>query len=157
MGFLDKLKDAGKGALKSTLIMAAKNYATVTHGKHNLCKISLNTTHDKLMFIKVSVIEEECIIKDSIRTFSISQINNKESSFSLKLFYNDGETSDALIMIDENRGSALPTAEERVAAQYSDLSEFIEALAKNVPELDDSMKDWTNKIMRYAGKPDIFN
>ena len=156
MGFLDKMKDVGKGALKSALIMAARPYANVTRGKHKLCKISLNTTHDKLMFIKVSTIEEECIIKDSIRTFSVSPINGKETSFTLKLFYNDGETSDALIMIDEKKGSALPTAEERVAAQYADMSEFIKALAKNVPELDDNMKDYCNKIMRYAGKSEIF-
>ncbi len=156
MGFMDKLKDAGKGALKGTLIMSARSYATVTSGKHKLCKISLNTTHDKLMFIKVSTIEEECVIKDSIRTFSIAPTNNKEESFSLRLFFNDGETSDALIMIDKKMGNALPTAEERIAAQYKDLSEFIKALAKNVPELDDSMKDFTNKIMRYTKNPDIF-
>ena len=156
MGFLDKLKNAGKGALKGALIMSARSYANVTRGKHKLCKISLNTTHDKLMFIKVSAIEEECVIKDSIRTFSVAEHNSNESSFSLRLFYNDGETSDALIMIDKQKGNALPTAEERVKAQYSDMSDFIEALAKNVPELDDEMKNFTNKIMRYAGKPDIF-
>ena len=156
MGFLDKMKDLGKGALKGALIMAARPSANVTRGKHKLCKISLNTTHDKLMFIKVSTIEEECVIKDSIKTFSVTPINDKETSFTLNLFYNDGETSDALIMIDENKGSALPTAEERVAAQYSDMADFIKALAKNVPELDDGMKEFSNKIMRYAGKPDIF-
>ena len=156
MGFLDKMKDVGKSALKSTLIMAAESYATVTRGKHKLCKISLNTTHDKLMFIKVFAIEEECTIKDSIKTFSVSPTNDKETSFTLKLFYNDGETSDALIMIDEKRGNALPTAQERVAAQYADMSVLIEALAKNVFELDDNMKDYCNRIMRYAGKSDIF-
>ncbi|MBR7133675.1 MAG: hypothetical protein IKD04_09115 [Clostridia bacterium] len=156
MGFLDKMKDVGKGALKGALIMSARSYANVTRGKHKLCKISLNTTHDKLMFIKVSTIEEECVIKDSIRTFSITPINDKETSFTLKLFYKDGETSDALIMINENKGSALSTASERVAAQYSDMADFIEALAKNVSELDESMKEFSNKIMRYAGKQNIF-
>ena len=156
MGFMDKLKGIGKNALKATMVMAATSYGTVTRGKHKLCKISLNGAHGKLMFIKVSSIEEECVIKDSIKTFSASALNGKETSFTLTLFYNDGETSDVMIMINENVGSALPTAEQRVAAQYKEISDFIKALAENVPELDESMKNWVNKIMRYANKPDIF-
>ena len=154
-GLKDKLKDAGKGALKGVMIMGAKSYATVTSGKHKLCKISLNTTYDKIVFIKVAAIEKEYDIKDSIKTFSLYSLS-KSPSFSLKLFFNDGETSDALIMIDEKRGNALPTPEQRLAAQYSDMSDFIKALAKNVPELDEEMKKTTNLIMRYAGKEDIF-
>ena len=42
MGFLDKLKDAGKGALKGALTMAATSYGTTTGGKHKLCKTLLS-------------------------------------------------------------------------------------------------------------------
>lgn len=156
MGFLDKMKDVGKGALKSALIMAARPYANVYDGKHKHCKISLNTTNEKLMFIKVSTIEEECEIKENIKTFSVVSDDDRESFYAIHIKYNNGESSYAHPIVDKQRGSALPSAEERLAAQYSDMSVFIEALAKGVAELSDETKLWVNKIMRFANKPDIF-
>ncbi len=156
MGFMDKLKEAGKGALKGAVIMAARPYANVFDGKHKNCKISLNTTNDKLMFIKVSEIEEECVIKENVKTFTVISDDDNESFYAIKIDYINGESTYAHPIVNKRQGNALPSASERLAAQYADMSLLVEALARGAMELSDETKNWVNKIMRFASKPHIF-
>lgn len=151
MGFLDKLKDAGKSALKSTLIAAAHSYGTVTGGKHKLCKVSMNSTYDKITLIKVAAIEAEYVMKDDIKTFYLDREYDSRGQHYIKIEYNDGEYSEILLNVDKNQGSALPTAEQRVAAQYKDAAALVVNLAANVANVSEETKQWALKIGRYAG------
>ena len=155
MGFMDKLKDVGKGALKGTLAMASTSYGSVVSGKHKLCKIGMNSTYDTLVFIKVAAIEEECVIKDTIKTFTVHSDDNARSYHTIDLEFNNGETCEVLIAVDTNKGSALPTAEQRIAAHYKEGALLVRALAQNVPEMSDDTKQWVNKIMRFANQPEF--
>lgn len=156
MGFFDKIKDAGKGALKGALIMAAKSYATSTDGKHKLCKVSMNSAYDKITFVKGASIEAEYVIKDSIKTFYVSSEDDLKNYHVIELVFNDGEKTKLLLSVDTKQGSALPSAEDRLAAHYDVPSYLVEALAKHVPEIDNETKKWVNKIMRYAKKDEVF-
>lgn len=151
MGFMDKLKDAGKSALKSTLIAAAKSYGTVTGGKHKLCKVSMNSAYDKLTFIKVAAIEAEYVMKDDIKTFYLDREYDSRSQHYIKIEFNDGECSEILLNVNQNQGSALPTAEQRLAAQYKEAAQLVLSLAVNVPNVSEETKEWAKKIGRYAG------
>ena len=156
MGFFDKVKDAGKGALKGALVMAAKSYATSTFGKHKLCKISMNSTYDKITFVKGPSIEAEYVIKDSIKTFYLLDEKDSENYHVIEIVFNDGEKSTLHLNVDKNQGSNLSAAADCIAARYETPAYLVEALAKYVPEIDDATKKWVNKIMRYAGKKDLF-
>ena len=153
MGFFDKVKDAGKGALKGAMIMAAKSYATSTFGKHKLCKISMNSTYDKITFVKGPTIEAEYVIKDSIKTFRLMDENEAENYHVIELIFNDGEKSSLHLTVNADQGSA--TADP-VAARYETPSYLVKALAQNVPEINDATKQWVNKFMERAGKKAIF-
>ena len=155
MGFMDKLKDAGKSALKGALIAAAHSYGTVTDGKYKLCKVSMNSAFDKLTFIKVAAIEAEHVIKEDITTFYLDSENDSSGQHYIKIEFNDGETSKILLNVEKDQGSALPTAGQRIAAQYSKVADLVAGLAKNVPQLSEETRNWANKIMRYAGKKEI--
>lgn len=150
---MDKLKEVGGKAMKGALTMAATSYGTVTEGKYKLCKISMNSAHDKLTFIKVAAIEGEHVIREDIKTFKLLSEGN--DLYLIELEFNDGETSRVALSADKDQGSALPTAQERLAAQYNGMAKFLEALAKHVPAISDGTKDWVNKIMRYASRPEI--
>ena len=156
MGFLDKLKDAGKGALKGALTMAATSYGNVVSGKHNLCKVCMNSTFDKLTFVKVAAIEAEYVIKEDIKTFYLYTEDDNDGFHEIKIEYNDGESSVITINVDKNLGSALPTAAQRVAAQYSAAADLVGGLAKHTSCISEDTKIWVNKIMRYASKKEIF-
>ena len=150
MGFMDKLKDAGKAALKGTLAAAATSYGTVISGKHQLCKIGMNSSYDTLIFIKVAVIEEQCVIKESVKTFTLNSEDIIAGRHYIDLIFQDGEKSTVQLTIDRQKGSALPTAEQRLAAQYENAAKFIEGLAKNVSEISEDTKQWVNQIMSFA-------
>lgn len=156
MGFLDKVKEMGKGALKGAVMMAATSYGTVTVGKHQLCKVCMNDTHDKLVFIKVTAVEAEYTIKDDVKTFWLYAENESKYHHQIKVEFNDGETCVILLTVDQNQGSGLSSAAERLEAHYRNAGKVVEALAKNVPELSDETKQWVNKIMRYCGKGNLF-
>ena len=140
MGFMDKLKDVGKAALKGTIVAASTSYGTVTSGKHMLCKIGMNSKYDTLVFIKIATIEEECVIKETIKTFTLNREDDLAGKHYIDLFFQNGEKSTVLLTVDKEKGNALPTASQRLAAQYAHAAEFVEALAKNVPELSEDTK-----------------
>ena len=158
MGFMDKLKDAGKGVLKGALIMSATSYGMVTSGKHNLCKVCMNSTYDKLTFVKVAVIEAEYSIKDDVKTFypNLAHEDDMAGYHTLDIIFNDDEKCTIHINVDKNLGSALPTAAQRLAAQYKAASDLVGGLAKHAPEISDETKAWVNKIMRFAAKKELF-
>ncbi|MBS5733896.1 MAG: hypothetical protein KHW87_04225 [Clostridiales bacterium] len=156
MGFMDKLNDAGKSALKGTLAAAATSYGTVISGKHQLCKIGMNSGYDTLIFIKVAAIEEQCVIKESVKTFALNSEDIMAGKHYIDLIFQDGEKAKVQLTVDQQKGSALPTAEQRIAAQYGNTAKFVEGLAKNVPEISENTKQWVNQIMRFANRPEIF-
>ena len=157
MGFMDKLKDAGKVALKGTMAAAATSYGTVISGKHNLCKVAMNSAYDTLIFIKIAAVEEQCVMKDSIQSFELFEENIAAGRHSIKLYYQDGEESIVSLKVDKDRGSALPAADQRVAAQYANAAKFVVGLANHVPEISDNTKQWVNQIMRFANKSELFS
>ena len=127
----------------------------MTDGKYKLCKISMNGAHDKLVFIKVASIEGEHMIREDIKTFRLFSESDSKDMYHIELEFNDGETSRVMLSADKEQGSALPTAQERLAAQYGNMAKFLKDLAKNVPAISDGTKEWVNKIMRYANQPEI--
>ena len=155
MGFMDKLKSAGASALKGVGAMAATSYGIVIDGKHKLCKISMNTDYNMLVFIKLTSIEEQCVIKDTVKTFTVVSDSNAESYHVIRIHFNDGETCDFHIEVDEKQGSGLATAEQRLAAHYEKAALFLIGLTKNVPEISDETKAFVNKIMRFARKEEF--
>ncbi len=156
MGFLDKLKDAGKGALKGALTMAATSYGTTTGGKHKLCKISMNSTFDKLVFVKLATIEAEYVIKDSFKTFYVTSEDDIEGIYHIKLVYTDDETTDVMLTANKDIGSALPSAADRIAAQYENIEKFVSGMARHIPELSEDTKLWVNKIRRFCKLQNMF-
>ena len=156
MGFFDKVKEAGKGALKGALVMAATPYGTVLGGKHKLCKVCLNSTFDKISFVKVTNIEGEYEIKEAIKTFYLFDEDDSIGHHVITVVFNDGEESRISLTYQKDQGSGLSSASQRVAAQYSKAGDLVEALGLNVAELSDDTKKWANKIMLYAGKKAIF-
>lgn len=158
MGFFDKLKDAGKGALKGALLMAATSYGTVISGKHALCKICMNSSYDKLTFIKVAVVDAEYSIKEDIKTFypDLATEDDLNGFHTINIVFNNDEKSTVRIAVDKNQGTALPSAEQRIAAQYKSAADFVCGLAKHTPEISDETKVWVNKIMRFAARKEMF-
>ena len=156
MGFMDKLKDAGKPALKGTMAAAATPYGLVISGKHKLCKIGMNSHYDTLIFIKVAAIEEQCVIKERVKTFVLNSEDITAGQHYIDLIFQDGEKSTVQLTVDQHIGSALPTAEQRLAAQYENSAKFVKGLAENVSEISENTKQWVNQIMRFANKPEIF-
>ena len=156
MGFMDKLKNAGKGVLKGALTMAATPYGMVSAGKHQLCKVCMNGEHDKLVFVKVAAVEAEYEIKKDIKTFYVFLEDDMKGSHQIKLEFNNGENCVVMLTADKNQGSALPSAQERIAAQYRNIGKLVKALAKQVPEISDETKKWVNKIMHYCGNSNLF-
>ena len=158
MGFLDKMKDAGKGALKGVLLMSATSYGTVISGKHKLCKICMNASYDKLTFVKVAVVDAEYSIKDDVKTFYPDLANEDDLNgfHTINIVFNDDEKSTIHINVDKNQGTALPSAEQRIAAQYKIAADFVGGLAKNTPEISEETKAWVNKIMRFAARKGMF-
>ena len=158
MGFMDKLKDAGKGALKGVLTMAATSYGMVISGKHKLCKVCMNSTYDKLTFVKVAVVDAEYSIKDNIKTFypNLASEDDMNGFHTIDIIFNNDEKSTIHIKVDQKQGSALPSAQQRIAAQYKIAADLVGALAKHTPEISEETKDWVNKIMRFAAQKEMF-
>lgn len=152
---MDKLKSAGTSALKGVAAMAATSYGIVIDGKHKMCKIGMNSAYDTLVFIKLTSIEEQCVIKDTVKTFTVVSDSTTEYYHVIRIHFNDGETCDFHIEVDEKQGSGLPTAEQRLAAHYKKASEFLTGLTKNVPEISEETKCFVNKIMRLARKEEF--
>ncbi len=154
MGFMDKLKDIGKKALGSAALAAAHSYGTVTAGEHNNCKVSMDNPMQKLVFIKLTELEAQVVIKDEIKTFSFTASSDASESYTILLEYNDGKTSKIHMSTDKNVGSNLPTPEQRIAARYADIGKLLKALATQVA-ISDNTKSEVNKLLRFAGIQEI--
>ena len=143
MGFLDKVKEAGKAAAKGGIAMAAHSYGVVTGGKYNLCKISMNSTFDTLTFIKLTSIEGTHVIKDDIKTFTLCKGN--DSTFFLEIIFNNGEKSDVMLKEDNVNNGALEV-------RYKSMATLVDALVKYVPEVTPENEQLARLIMSYGGK-----
>lgn len=154
MGFMDKLKDVGKKALGGVAMAAAHSYGTVTAGEHNNCKVSLDNPMQKLVFIKLTELEAQVVIKDEVKTFSFTNSSDASESYTILVEYNDGKTSKIHMSTDKNIGSNLPTPEQRIAARYADIGKLVKALAIQVTISDDTKKE-VNKLLRFARMDEI--
>lgn len=151
MGFMDKLKSAGKGVLNGALALASTTYGTVSSGKYDGCKIGgLGTDRDSLTFVKGTQVEEKLlVIADNIKTFTVKMDDDVREFYSISLIYTDGETSLVKVNVEQNKNT--------VAEKYSNASSLVAALALHVQvDPDDTTKHWVNKIMRLASLPDIY-
>ena len=154
MGFLDKLKSFGKKAAKGALTMAARDYGMVRSGAHKMCKLSTTSGFDKLHFIKLTEIEATYDMKEDIKTFSFTSFNVSEHNYVMKICFNNGESCEVVLKHNKDAGSALPTAEQRIAEQYKDMADLIENMTKRIA-IDEETKNNVNVIMAF-GKRESF-
>ncbi len=155
MGFMDKLKEFGKKAAKGALTMASKDYGTVSEGTHKLCKLSTNSTLDKLHFIKLTDIQATYDIKEDIKTFTFVEFDTNANFYKIKIYFNSGEDCCVILKYNKDTGSALPTPEQRIAAHFKDMADLIENMTKRVPAIGDDTKKYVNTIMRFAGRKEF--
>lgn len=155
MGFMDKLKDFGKKAAKGALTMASKDYGLVWEGAHKMCKLSTNSTLDKLHFIKLTDIQATYDMKEDIKTFTFTEFNVNESIYKIRIYFNNGENSCVTLKYNKDTGSALPTPEQRIAAHVKDMADLLENMTKKGPSIDEETKKYVNTIMRFAGRKEF--
>ena len=150
MGFMDKLKDAGKSALKGAMALASTTYGTVVSGKYAEHKIGgLGAKRDSLTFAKGPNALDPISINENIKTFAVEMDSDATKHYTFKMFFNDGETSVVKVNVDQNKTS--------VPEQYMNAALLVTALALNVQEEpDEKTKFWVDKIMQYAKKPTIY-
>ena len=154
MGFMDKLKDVGKKAAYGAILASVKKYGTITDGKYKGCQVGADAHGETLLFIMVAKENGRHVIKEDIASIAFKSIDSTNDTFHLDLNFKDGEKSTVLMSSDKNQGSALPTAEQRLAAQYDHIAEFLLMFAYKVDFSADT-KDAMNLIMRYTGKREI--
>lgn len=154
MGFMDKLKEAGKKAVFGAMLASTKKYGFVVEGKYKGCQVATDAPGDILLFIMVAKENGRHNIKEDISSMDFSIINLDTSSFQLTLEFRDGEKSVIAMRADEKQGSALPTADQRVAAQHRHIAEFLLKLVHKL-EYSEQTKANINLIMRYTGKKEL--
>ena len=152
MGFMDKLKSAGKSLARGAVAAAATSYGRVATGDYSGCKIGMNSKYDTVTFIKLTSVEAQFVIKDTFRSFSVCKDNDVDGIYDLELVPYEGAAFKITLSADKQQGSALPTAEQRLAAQYSTMADLVKALGTYVSELSDDTKIWVSKILRFAQK-----
>lgn len=154
MGFLDKLKGFGKKAAFGAILASTHKYGTVSEGKHKACQVAVDAHGEKLLFVMVAKLNAQYEIREEIASADFRRVGNSEHLYWLTLTFKDGQTSKISLQEETQVGSALPTAEERVAAHYSNMATFLAHIAKKV-EVTPSGLELINLIMRYANKPEI--
>ena len=154
MGFMDKVKDAGKKALFGVMLASVKKYGTVTDGKYKGCQVATDAQGETLLFVMVAKESGRHKIKEDIQSMILKSINKDNKTFRLTLKFKDGEESVILMNSNEQTGSALPTAEQRVAAHYEHIASFLKFLVDKV-EFSEETKDVVNLIMRYTNNKEI--
>jgi len=118
MGFLDKVKDAGKKAKETSkkaimgaLVMQASGCGIVKSGKYKDLKIIMHSDnkddYNKLVFFNNTTEEGRCIIKDDLKTFEFTSLYLDDEfkyvpDVEFELFYNDGETSVVKMVTESN-------------------------------------------------------
>jgi len=145
-GTMDKLKNAGKAAVQGLNAMGATSYGIVESGKHKLCKLSMNTERDTLIFIKLTSVEAQYVIKESIKTFSL--YSEYEDICRIKVEFNDGEESIIHIIVDSDKSKSLDW-------RYRHAADLVFSLLIDSAEVSEETRMWTYKIMRYAGYDDL--
>ncbi len=154
MGFMDKLKDAGKKALFGAMLASTKKYGYVLDGKYKGCQVATDAPGDILLFVMVAKESGRHNIREDIESMDFSVIDLDASSFQLTLMFKDGEKCVIAMRADEKIGSGLPTAAQRVAAQHSHIAEFLLKLVHKL-KYSQETKANINLIMRYTGKKEL--
>lgn len=145
MGFMDKLKNAGKSALRGALAIASTTYGTVLSGKYESYKIAgLGDKRDSLTFVMGTVVEEPLVIKDNIKTFTVEIDDDVYDNYCINLVFNDGETSLVKVNVEPNKDSP--------SEKYRNAALLVSALVADVPEVSNDTKCWANKIMKLQNK-----
>lgn len=154
MGFLDKLKDAGKKAGEGAMLMAEHECASVSSGKHKGCKISMHKSEPVLRFIRIAKLEEDMPISN-IKTVEVYKYDADKDSWFFRLVYQDGDNSIIMLSMEHQTGSQLPTVEQRLAAKYMHASKIVAVLGKNIPNLPEETVRIFNWVLRIGNKPEI--
>ena len=155
MGFMDKLKGFGKKAAMGALLASQRSYASVFDGKHKGCKIGMDA-HGDLLMIQVADLKAKYNIKETFKNFAVVESDIHRNNHMLSLFYKDGEESHIKLVVNTQQGSALPTAEERIAAQHKDAATFVKALADVLPAIGDETKKFVNVMMAFVGEKPMY-
>ena len=154
MGFMDKLKSVGKKAAYGAILASVRKYGTVSEGKYKGCQIGADSHGETLLFIMVAKENGRHVIKEDISSIDFRSIDKNNDIFHLDLNFKDGEKSAVVVSSNKNQGSALPTAEQRLAAQFADMADFLTMFVGKV-EYSNETKDLINLIMRYTGRKEI--
>lgn len=154
MGFMDKVKDAGKKAVFGAMLASTKKYGFVVDGKYKGCQVATDAPGEILLFVMVAKENGRHNIREDIASMNFAITDLDRSFFKLTLNFKDGEKCVISMHSDENVGSALPTADQRVAAHHAHIEEFLSKL-ENKLDFDEQTRANINLIKRYTGKPQI--
>lgn len=154
MGFMDKIKDAGKKAVFGAMLASTQKYGFVVDGRYKGCQVATDAPGDILLFVMVAKENGRHNIREDIKSMEFSIIDIDSSSFQLTLEFKDGQKSVIGMSADKNQGSALPTAAQRVAAQHKHIADFLLKLVHKL-EYSEQTKANINLIMRYTGKKEL--
>lgn len=154
MGFLDKLKDAGKKAAYGALLASVHKYGTVSDGKYKGCQVATDAHGEVLLFVMVAKESGRHNISEDFASADFRRVDNSNDLYWLELTFKSEETCRITLKAENEVGTALPTAEERLAAHYDNMAKFLGYIAKKVPVTASGL-DLINLVMRYACKPEI--
>ncbi len=154
MGFMDKLKNAGKKAAFGAVLASTKKYGTVIGGKYKGCQVATDASGEILLFIMVAKENGRHTIKEDIQRMELVDADGKGTSFNLTLYFKNGDESTIYLVKNESQGSALPTASQRVAAQFNHIAEFLFKLVDKI-EFSEESKAVVNLIMRYTNNKQL--
>lgn len=154
MGFLDKLKDAGKKAAYGALLASVRKYGTVSEGKYKGCQVATDAQGETLLFVMAVKESGRHNIREDIASADFCRVGNSKELYWLELTFKSGETCKITMKEDAQAGSALPTAEQRLAAHYKDMATFLTYIAKKT-QVTASGLDLINTVMRYACMAEI--
>ena len=154
MGFLDKLKNAGKKAAYGALLASVHKYGIVDDGKYKGCQVATDAPGEVLLFIMVAKESGRHNIREDIASADFRKVGNSGDLYWLTLTFKSGESCRIALSAENQVGTALPTAEERLAAHYKNMAIFLEHIAKKV-EVTASGLEVINLVMRYACKSEI--
>ena len=127
MGFMDKLKNAGKSALKGAAYLSTVKYGKVSDGEYKGCQIAMNDKHDGIVFVKV-VNEEGRLAFSDVESFEISSF--KETVYPVVFNLKNGEKLN-FTMMEKPVGNDAP-----LSARYRDMAKFVTALEKHIKTTD---------------------
>ena len=154
MGFLDKLKGFGKKAAYGALLASVHKYGTVSDGKYKGCQVATDAQGETLLFVMVAKENGRHNIREDIASANFRRVGNSEDLYWLELTFKSGETCKITLKAENEVGTALPTAEQRLAAHYDNMAKFLGYIAKKV-QVTEAGLDLINLVMRYANQPEI--